>query len=106
MRAEINVATRAFCVKQNPYSSSMHYIDFANVVCTGGPAGKDSCNGDSGGPIIFRNVNGTSWLVGVLSKGSELPSEPAAPARQPGRFGPPSSRSLRVGQYPSPATGR
>ena len=73
MRAEINVATRAFCEQQNPYSRTMGYINFANVVCTGGPSGKDSCNGDSGGPIIFRNASGTSWLVGVLSKGSELP---------------------------------
>jgi trypsin len=78
MRAEINIATRSFCEQQNPYSRSNGYIDFANVICTGGPAGKDSCNGDSGGPIIFKNASGTPWLVGVLSKGSELPSEAAA----------------------------
>jgi secreted trypsin-like serine protease len=77
-RASIGIATKAFCVQQNPYSYTTRYIDFNNVICTGGPAGKDSCNGDSGGPIIFQNASGTSWLIGVLSKGSERPSEPRA----------------------------
>ena len=74
-REDISIATQAFCQQQNPYSYSTHYIDFSNVICTGGPAGKDSCNGDSGGPIIYRNASGAWWLIGVLSKGSELPSE-------------------------------
>jgi trypsin len=77
MRSDIEIATRAFCEQQNPYSRSNGYIDFANVICTGGPAGKDSCNGDSGGPLIFKNASGSSWLIGVLSRGSELPSEAA-----------------------------
>lgn len=37
-----------------------------NVVCTLTPAGKGTCNGDSGGPLITDNgtvVGITSWVV-------------------------------------------
>eukprot|EP00961_Rhodomonas_salina_P162175 2184533-Rhodomonas_salina.1 len=36
--------------------------------------GKDSCNGDSGGPAVAY-MEGKPWLVGILSVGSELPHE-------------------------------
>ncbi|KAI1287413.1 Transmembrane protease serine 9 [Halotydeus destructor] len=38
------------------------------VVCAGGLKGKDSCVGDSGGPLM-SHVNGTVYLVGVVSFG-------------------------------------
>ena len=82
MRADIGIATQAYCQQENPFSFSTGYINFSNIVCTGGPAGKDSCNGDSGGPIIY-NGTGRPWLIGVLSKGSELPSRPPRPPRPP-----------------------
>ena len=84
MRAELPIATRRFCQQQNPLAYLRHEIDFSNVICTGGPAGKDSCNGDSGGPVIYRNASGAWWLIGVLSKGSELPSESARNGRKGG----------------------
>ena len=74
MRVDVGVVSQADCERANPYSLNRHYINFAHVICTGGPAGKDSCLGDSGGPAIQRDAAGVSWLVGVLSKGSELPS--------------------------------
>jgi len=73
MRVDVSVASQDYCQRQNPYSYVKKFIDFNNVVCSDGKAGKDSCSGDSGGPIIFTS-NGVSWLIGVLSKGSELPA--------------------------------
>jgi secreted trypsin-like serine protease len=40
--------TKTQCVQKNPFAVSRGYIDFDNVICTGGGSGKDSCNGDSG----------------------------------------------------------
>ena len=74
MRVDVGIVSQSDCERQNPYSLNMHYIDFSHVICTGGAAGKDSCLGDSGGPAIAHDSAGRAWLVGVLSKGSELPS--------------------------------
>ena len=82
MRAEIALTTQAYCEHENPFAFSTGYINFSNVICTGGPAGKDSCNGDSGGPAVYRDAAGTPWVVGVLSKGSELPSQQPPPPPQ------------------------
>ena len=38
------------------------------MVCTGGVAGKDSCNGDSGGPAIFFKVRIDLYLYGEHMK--------------------------------------
>ena len=62
------------CIDANPFSHSRDYINFDHVVCTGGEPGKDSCNGDSGGPAIIMH-GGQPWLVGVLSKGSQKPGK-------------------------------
>jgi len=33
------------CIAANPFSYNKKYINFDHIVCTGGIAGKDSCNG-------------------------------------------------------------
>ena len=68
MRVDVPVATQSFCEQQNPYSLRRQYINFSHVLCTGGKAGRDSCLGDSGGPVVSTDAAGVPWLVGVLSK--------------------------------------
>lgn len=40
-------------------------------LCAGGIEGQDSCNGDSGGPLMAHNRFGTHFLVGVISFGPD-----------------------------------
>ena len=41
-------------------------------LCAGGVAGKDSCKGDSGGPLMAREDDISPWqLVGVVSGGTK-----------------------------------
>jgi len=82
---KVQTVSKEKCIEANPYSHSLNYINFDHVVCTGGVAGKDSCNGDSGGPAIFLKGS-EPWLVGVLSKGSQKPTHTANCAVE-GRFG-------------------
>lgn len=53
----------------------------AQMVCAGTPGAgvPDSCNGDSGGPLIARTPAGPV-LVGAVSYGSKVCGDPAAPA--------------------------
>jgi secreted trypsin-like serine protease len=74
LEVQVKTATKNLCVAANPDSSSNNFINFDHVVCTGGEEGKDSCNGDSGGPAML-NKDGERWVVGVLSKGSQLPDD-------------------------------
>ena len=82
---KVQTVSKERCIEANPYSHSQSYINFDHVVCTGGVAGKDSCNGDSGGPAIFLKGS-EPWLVGVLSKGSQKPAHTDNCAVE-GRFG-------------------
>lgn len=74
---EVNTVSRARCEEQEPMALQQNKINFSNVICTGGTAGKDSCNGDSGSPMVGcwdTGENDTStWVLGVLVKGSQLP---------------------------------
>jgi secreted trypsin-like serine protease len=74
MQVTVPKRPTSICQQQNPSAVRNQYVNYDNVICTGGPSGKDSCNGDSGGPAIVMR-EGTPWLVGVLSVGSELPEK-------------------------------
>ena len=40
-------------------------------ICAGGEKGKDSCNGDSGGPLMARESDISPWqIVGIVSFGT------------------------------------
>ncbi|KAG3114550.1 hypothetical protein PI124_g13530 [Phytophthora idaei] len=39
----------------------------STMVCAGGVANLDSCDGDSGGPLIIESTDGEDVLVGVVS---------------------------------------
>jgi len=68
----VAITSQARCQEQNPEQLREGTLNFNQVICTGGEAGKDSCNGDSGGPAVIRRDN--KWVVvGLSSTGSELP---------------------------------
>lgn len=61
--------------------AGLPYTVNGNTVCAGFEAGgKDSCNGDSGGPL-FNTVDGNPVLVGIVSTG-----EGCAEANHPGIY--------------------
>ncbi|KAI7837488.1 hypothetical protein COHA_008679 [Chlorella ohadii] len=52
--------------------------DYDDVLCGGG-TGQNTCNGDSGGPLIVRNGEGKAVVVGVTSHGPDCQSQPNNP---------------------------
>lgn len=38
-------------------------------ICAGGEKGKDSCSGDSGGPLMFFGENNSWYAAGIVSFG-------------------------------------
>jgi len=73
MRVTVPLATQAACEAANPWARQQGFIDFEDVWCTAAKEGKDSCDGDSGGPaIVFHDDR--PYLIGVLSIGSEKPT--------------------------------
>ncbi|XP_045506921.1 phenoloxidase-activating enzyme-like [Colias croceus] len=47
---------------------AIYKYDLENIICAGGDEGKDSCRGDSGGPLMYEDGN-TYTVVGILSFG-------------------------------------
>merc|ERR1712004_231066 len=46
-------------------------IDTDRQICAGGERGKDSCNGDSGGPLFIRDRSSDPWIqIGLVSFGT------------------------------------
>lgn len=41
------------------------------MICAGVP-GKDSCNGDSGSPLLYQQQNGQEVQLGVVSFGPDI----------------------------------
>jgi len=49
-------------------------FDDGDVFCAGGHKGYDSCNGDSGSPVVFSDPrSGKDIVVGIVILGSEVP---------------------------------
>ncbi|XP_068243949.1 phenoloxidase-activating factor 3-like [Palaemon carinicauda] len=46
-------------------------------VCFGGVGRRDSCNGDSGGPVFQANSQGINHLIGIVSFGNDCGEDPA-----------------------------
>jgi len=78
-KVDVPLATKAECQAANPGTKDSDgdgiIMDLNNVFCTGGlNDGKDSCYGDSGGPVV-KMKDGRPWIIGTSVAGSELPSE-------------------------------
>lgn len=61
--------TNIFQVCEPAYRSGGRNLKLTSgQICAGGIPGKDSCKGDSGGPLMYEN--GRTWeVVGVVSFG-------------------------------------
>ncbi|XP_047519408.1 phenoloxidase-activating enzyme-like isoform X1 [Pieris napi] len=65
LHVDLPLATKQQC---EPYYAQRQVPLWDGQICAGGEKGKDSCKGDSGGPLM--NENGKVWeVVGVVSFG-------------------------------------
>lgn len=70
MQAELPVVSGKDCNDRNSYNGAIT----PRMICAGPTAGgKDSCDGDSGGPLIVKDGNGHWRLqVGIVSWGADI----------------------------------
>lgn len=67
MKVELPTVDKEECVEQ----FSMMNIDLIDSqMCAGGEGGKDSCNGDSGGPLMYFGDNNSWYATGIVSFGA------------------------------------
>jgi len=72
-KLEVSVLSRQTCVKKykNIGLDIEQDLSLKEHMCAGGEYGKDSCNGDSGGPLISRESRLSPYmLIGVVSGGT------------------------------------
>ncbi|MCU7862607.1 MAG: serine protease [Candidatus Thiodiazotropha sp. (ex Lucinoma borealis)] len=82
LHVEVPLRNHAQCVTAYQQSDETPITD--NMVCAGSSDGtRDSCNGDSGGPLMVRDSNNNLKLLGVVSFGS---SNGCASATHPGVY--------------------
>jgi secreted trypsin-like serine protease len=86
MKVFLPIATDATCLSSNPYMAASRGLNFSNVMCTGGQAGRSSCHGDSGGPVMVKKGEAT-WVVGITSHASQLPLGHGTRCDVRGRYG-------------------
>ncbi|XP_026670597.1 venom serine protease Bi-VSP-like [Ceratina calcarata] len=65
MEVQVPVITTEACAKAYRASTIKNY---KSLICTGGTGGKDSCKGDSGGPLMLP-INGSYYELGVVMGG-------------------------------------
>ena len=71
VKLKVNVSVTGFDQCFSVYRANLN-IDYDKQICAGGETGKDSCNGDSGGPLMsLKQDNGeVRWYsVGVVAFG-------------------------------------
>lgn len=90
LEVEVPLRNRAQCAQAYDALDQIEITD--NMLCAGSEVDpKDSCNGDSGGPLMVRNADDQFELLGVVSFGS---SNGCASTTHPGVY-------TRVSRYDS-----
>ncbi|XP_049534152.1 uncharacterized protein LOC125950324 [Anopheles darlingi] len=67
LKVELNIKSQEECA---PIFARGGIFLKPSQICAGGVRGKDTCSGDSGGPLM-RQVSGTWYLLGVVSFGPQ-----------------------------------
>ncbi|KAI8320048.1 trypsin-like serine protease [Martensiomyces pterosporus] len=61
MQVDLTLGSQSFCASNNSR------FDASAQVCTDGGSGKDTCDGDAGGPLVTANSSGGYALIGINS---------------------------------------
>ncbi|KAJ1845615.1 hypothetical protein LPJ70_002430, partial [Coemansia sp. RSA 2708] len=80
MSVELTVGNDTFC------SENSHSYDPKYLICTDGTPGKDTCAGDSGGPLA-KHIDGEMALTGITSYAPVTDSNPDGLCAQAGSSG-------------------